>query len=90
MPCRIWIIQKPTVANWLEKRAGNAFETWNFCIEDVKFVDDAHPCDEDIAKKSNNIIFQLCREIAICKGSRTGLRLSMVQVPVVTNGTSGC
>ena len=37
-----------------------------------------------------NILFQLRREIAIGKGSRTELRLGLVQIPVVLFGTSGC
>ena len=39
----------------------------NFGMKEVEAVVDAYPCDGDAAKKSNSILFELGREIAICE-----------------------
>ena len=36
----------------------------NFWMKDVEVVVDAYPCDGDMSKKPNKILFQLGREIA--------------------------
>ena len=54
----------------------------SFGMKDVMAVVDAHPCDENMAKISNSILFQLGREIQIGEGIMTRLRLGLVQVPV--------
>ena len=36
-----------------------------FGMKEVKAVVDAYPCDGDMAKKPNSILFQLSREISI-------------------------
>ena len=49
-----------------------------FGMEEVKAVEDAYPCDGNMAKKPNSILFQLGREIAVSEKCQTELRLSQV------------
>ena len=58
-------------------------------MKDVKAVVDAYPHGDNMAKKPNNILPQLGKEIASGKESQTELRLDLVQIPLVLDQTNG-
>ena len=58
-------------------------------MKEVKAVANAYPCDGDMAKKPNSILFQLGREIAIGEKNRIVLRLGLVHIPVALDESNG-
>ena len=61
----------------------------SFGMKEVKAVIGAYPCDGDMAKKPNSILFQFSREKAIVEGSQTELRLGLVQISVAPDESNG-
>ena len=87
----IWKLQKPIFANAFWKKELELLSRLlkTFGMKDVKEVVNAHSCDGDMAKKTSIVLFQLGREITIGEGSKTELKLGVVQIPVALDELNG-
>ena len=57
-------------------------------MKEIKAVVDAYPCDGDMAKKPNSILFQLGGDIAIGERRQTELTMVLMQISVALDETN--